>query len=830
MQPGHPADPGVARECFQKTSVLTQADIDADYDNSATASATGPAPSSAPVTSTPDTTSTPITQQRGLVLDKTASAVVDTNGDGRNSAGDTVTYRFYVTNTGTVTLSDLTITDAKLGLATVRCGTGTLAPGESQYCFASTAGRAYTVSQSDLDAAQIVNTATVSGQPPIGAALTASDSVTIPVTTRPAYSFTKTAGSVVDSNGTGKQDAGDRVSYTFTVTNTGTVTLSSVAITDNKIGMAGVVCGSGTVAPGASITCTSPAYTITQADIDLGMVNNTATASALAPDKTVVPGTASASVPLSPTQSMSLVKQVGNYVDANNDGKQDAGDTVQYTFTVTNTGSVTLNSIKLNDTKLGLTNVDCGTGPLAGGETRTCTTAPVTYTITAADANAGRVDNAATVSGLTNSGQQVKANGTATTPVAPTPSVTLDKIAGSIVDANGTNKVDVGDTITYQFVVQNTGTVSLSDLVLTDTLLKLNVACGSTPLAAGTQRSCTPATYTLTQADIDAGLVHNAATIAGTSPQGTVVQGGDTADVTVTQSSGITLAKTAGALTDTNGDGQVGAGDTITYTFKVTNSGTVSLDPVTVTDTKLGLSAVACGTGALAPGASRDCQISAPYTLAVADADAGLVTNTAVASGTKPDGTTVTGPGSTTTTVASTPSYVFDKQAGPIVDNGDGKTGPGDTITYTFVIVNTGNVTLTPAVTDSMLGLTNSSCGATSVAPGATITCLTRVYTLTQADVDRGSVDNSATSSATTPKGQVLSGADGTATPVTRSTTLSVVKQSGGVVDASGDGRNSVGDTIGYTFVVTNTGTTTLSWSPSPTPGWACPTSPAPAP
>nr|WP_277628521.1 hypothetical protein [Arsenicicoccus dermatophilus] len=810
--PATPLDPGVARECFQKTSVLTQADIDAGtYDNSATASATGPAPSSAPVTSTPDTTSTPITQQRGLVLDKTASAVVDTNGDGRNSAGDTVTYRFYVTNTGTVTLSDLTITDAKLGLATVRCGTGTLAPGESQYCFASTAGRAYTVSQSDLDAAQIVNTATVSGQPPIGAALTASDSVTIPVTTRPAYSFTKTAGSVVDSNGTGKQDAGDRVSYTFTVTNTGTVTLSSVAITDNKIGMAGVVCGSGTVAPGASITCTSPAYTITQADIDLGMVNNTATASALAPDKTVVPGTASASVPLSPTQSMSLVKQVGNYVDANNDGKQDAGDTVQYTFTVTNTGSVTLNSIKLNDTKLGLTNVDCGTGPLAGGETRTCTTAPVTYTITAADANAGRVDNAATVSGLTNSGQQVKANGTATTPVAPTPSVTLDKIAGSIVDANGTNKVDVGDTITYQFVVQNTGTVSLSDLVLTDTLLKLNVACGSTPLAAGTQRSCTPATYTLTQADIDAGLVHNAATIAGTSPQGTVVQGGDTADVTVTQSSGITLAKTAGALTDTNGDGQVGAGDTITYTFKVTNSGTVSLDPVTVTDTKLGLSAVACGTGALAPGASRDCQISAPYTLAVADADAGLVTNTAVASGTKPDGTTVTGPGSTTTTVASTPSYVFDKQAGPIVDNGDGKTGPGDTITYTFVIVNTGNVTLTPAVTDSMLGLTNSSCGATSVAPGATITCLTRVYTLTQADVDRGSVDNSATSSATTPKGQVLSGADGTATPVTRSTTLSVVKQSGGVVDASGDGRNSVGDTIGYTFVVTNTGTTTLS-------------------
>ena len=73
--------------------------------------------------------------------------------------------------------------------------------------------------------------------------------------------------------------------------------------------------------------------------------------------------------------------------------------------------------------------------------------------------------------------------------VTESPRIELDKIASSIADTNGSTKDDAGDTITYQFVVKNTGTVSLDQLTLTDSKLGLNLACGSGALAAGTSRS-----------------------------------------------------------------------------------------------------------------------------------------------------------------------------------------------------------------------------------------------------------------------------------------------------------------------------------------------------
>ena len=71
------------------------------------------------------------------------------------------------------------------------------------------------------------------------------------------------------------------------------------------------------------------------------------------------------------------------------------------------------------------------------------------------------------------------------------------------------------------------------------------------------------------------------------------------------------------------------AGDTIDYSFVVTNTGNVTLDPVSVDDPLVG--AVSCPVSSLAPGASTTC--SATYVLTQADVDAGSVTNTATATG-----------------------------------------------------------------------------------------------------------------------------------------------------------------------------------------------------
>ena len=66
------------------------------------------------------------------------------------------------------------------------------------------------------------------------------------------------------------------------VTNSGNVTLTSVRVTDPLPGLSAVTCPLGTLAPGASETCTAT-YTTTQADVNAGGVTNTGTASGRPP-------------------------------------------------------------------------------------------------------------------------------------------------------------------------------------------------------------------------------------------------------------------------------------------------------------------------------------------------------------------------------------------------------------------------------------------------------------------------------------------------------------------------------------------------------------------
>ena len=71
----------------------------------------------------------------------------------------------------------------------------------------------------------------------------------------------------------------------------------------------------------------------------------------------------------------------------------------------------------------------------------------------------------------------------------------------------------------------------------------------------------------------------------------------------------------------------------------------------------------------------------------------------------------------------------------------------GDVISYSYVVKNTGNVTLAGpvTVTDDKATVT---CPAGSLAPLASMTC-TASYTITQADLDGGSVKNTAQASPT---------------------------------------------------------------------------------
>ena len=84
-----------------------------------------------------------------------------------------------------------------------------------------------------------------------------------------------------------------------------------------------------------------------------------------------------------------------------------------------------------------------------------------------------------------------------------------------------------GQAVTYSFVVTNTGNspltgVSVTDTAFTGTGTLGRITCPTTTLAAGASTTCT-ATYTATQADVDAGQVDNTATATGTDPTGAAV-------------------------------------------------------------------------------------------------------------------------------------------------------------------------------------------------------------------------------------------------------------------------------------------------------------------
>ena len=87
----------------------------------------------------------------------------------------------------------------------------------------------------------------------------------------------------------------------------------------------------------------------------------------------------------------------------------------------------------------------------------------------------------------------------------------------------------------------------------------------------------------------------------------------------------------------------------------------------------------------------------------------------------------------------------------------------GDVITYTFTVTNTGNTTLTNIViTDPMVGLVLSGNPIASLAEGASSSVITGTFTITQADIDTGSITNSALVTAKDPNGIDVTDVSGT--------------------------------------------------------------------
>ena len=670
----------------------------------------------------------------GPAIELIKSGSLDLGADGIANPGDVISYTFTVTNTGSVTLSGVTVTDP---LLTVSGGPITLAPGASD---STTFTGTYAITQADIDAGERDNLATAIGSPPAGGPVSDDDPHNEPVPAAPSIELIKSGS--LDLGADGIANPGDVISYTFTVTNTGNVTLSGVTVTDPLLTVSG---GPITLAPGASDSTTfTGTYAITQADIDAGERDNLATAIGSPPAGGPVSDDDPHNEPVPAAPSIELIKS--GSLDLGADGIANPGDVISYTFTVTNTGNVTLSGVTVTDPLL---TVSGGPITLAPGASDS-TTFTGTYAITQADIDAGERDNLATAIGSPPAGGPVSDDDPHNEPVPAAPSIELIKSGSLDLGADGI--ANPGDVISYTFTVTNTGNVTLSGVTVTDPLL--TVSGGPITLAPGASDSTTfTGTYAITQADIDAGERDNLATAIGSPPAGGPVSDDDPHNEPVPAAPSIELIK-SGSL-DLGADGIANPGDVISYTFTVTNTGNVTLSGVTVTDPLLTVSG---GPITLAPGASDSTTFTGTYAITQADIDAGERDNLATAIGSPPAGGPVSDDDPHNEPVPAAPSIELIK-SGSLDLGADGIANPGDVISYTFTVTNTGNVTLSGVtVTDPLLTVSG---GPITLAPGASdSTTFTGTYAITQADIDAGERDNLATAIGSPPAGGPVSDDD----------------------------------------------------------------------
>ena len=503
-----------------------------------------------------------------------------------------------------MTLHSVAVSDPLPGLSPVVCLLTSLDPDQSTTCEAT-----YVVTLADMNAGSIANTATVSGAPPVGSSVSASDSVSVTATPNPSITLLKTPSRATVTA------VGQTITYNFVVHNTGNVTLHGVGVADPLPGLGAVSCLLSALDPDQSTTC-SATYTVTLADMNAGSIANTATVSGSPPVGASVGDADSASVTATPAPSMTVVKSAtpSNVIVA--------GQTVNYSFVVQNTGNVTLHGVSVSDPLGGLSAIDCSSvTSLAPGLSMTCS---ATYSVKVSDMDNGSIVNTATVAGSPPVGAAVGATDSVTVTANAAPAIQVVKSAST------TTVTAAGQTITYSFAVLNTGNATLNGITVTDPMAGLSsIDCsGITSLIPGDSMTCT-ATYVVTLADMNNGSIVNTATVTGAPLSGPSVTNTDSVTVTATPNPSMTLVKTASPTTATALD------QTITYGFVVTNTGNVTLHGVGVSDPLPGLSAVDClGVTMLAPGVSATC--TATYTVTLADMNVGSISNTATATGVAP--------------------------------------------------------------------------------------------------------------------------------------------------------------------------------------------------
>ena len=388
--------------------------------------------------------------------------------------GANVYYRFNVTNTGNAALSNITLTDNTYDLSGALLPP-TLAPGASfVYYFGPVSAQL----------GQHTNIATATGQ---YNNLTYSDTNNANYNAVPVTIVSISVEKQISSDNISWIDAdvppgltviiGSKVYYRFNVTNTGTVALTNITLTDNSYSLCGASVPP-SLAPGASFI-----YYLGPITAQSGQHTNIATATGQYNNVTYTDtdnANYNGTPKPKPCPSITVIKWVSSdnmtWYDANTPPgiSVTAGSNVYFKFEINNTGNVVLSCITLKDSCYKLCNLNLPS-TLAPNTTFTYYLGPI-------QAQKGQHTDTATATGKydckvycdTDNANYYGAE-------LPKPCIQIIKYVSADgckwTDANCAPGLTVlaGSCVYFKFEVKNTGNVPLTNINLTDDIPFLNV-------------------------------------------------------------------------------------------------------------------------------------------------------------------------------------------------------------------------------------------------------------------------------------------------------------------------------------------------------------------
>ncbi|MBP7961504.1 MAG: DUF11 domain-containing protein [Caldilineaceae bacterium] len=686
-------------------------------------------------------------------------------------ANQNVAYTFVVTNPGNVPLSSVTVSDNK-------CASVVYQSGDTNTNNVLETSESWTYTCSQALSSTTTNIVTVSGQPatPAGVPLPGigrvqdTDTVTVTVIA-PGIDIVKSvAPATIYVNGT--------VTYTFRVSNTGNITLGSVAVADNKcspLTRTGGDANSNNRLEVGEIWIYTCSSTLAQDTV------NTATVTGQPVDGSGVPVPGVNPVSDQDTATVNVINPAIRIVKSASASVVNQGDPVTYTLDVSNIGDDSLTSVATTDNKCAPLS---GPTPVAPANANNILEPGETWRYSCTTVLTQDTTNIASTQGTDSLGK----------PVTDTDEVFVDVISAGIQLEKSASAplVYSGSMVTYTFQVSNTGTDPLSNVVVADD-------------------KCSPISARLSgDTNSDNKLDRNeiwlyscAKSLAQTTVNVATATGQDALNNPQSDQSSATVRVISPAIKVTKAVNKtvIVSGTQVIYSYVVTNPGNDPLASVTVSDNKCApLTSATPNPGDVANVGKLDPGEAWTYSCTTALTQTTL--NTVTAAGVDSLGGSVQSTATANVTVVK-PGISIVKSVNKSVVR------PGTAVVYTYVVKNTGDVPL------ASLNLTDDKCTPLTRQSGDTNTNsvleTTETWTYTcQSTISQTTVNIAvATGQPSDPAGVPLPGIN----PVTAQDTATVRVITPGITVEKSATPTTIysGNSVTYNYTVRNTGNSTLN-------------------